>query len=966
MSWSDVFEQVGQTFVEEIRTKASLYRHKPTGARLLSMENDDENKVFGVTFRTPPRDATGLPHILEHSVLCGSRKYPVKEPFVELLKGSLQTFLNAFTYPDKTCYPVASQNHQDFYNLIDVYLDAVFHPRLTPWVFKQEGWHYELEKPEDPLTYKGVVYNEMRGAYSSPDRLVIEYAQHSLFPDTPYGVDSGGDPRVIPTLTYEQFKAFHETFYHPSNAWFFFYGDDDPKRRFQILQDYLKDFDARPVESAIPLQPRFTQPVRLTRTYAAGEAQAAKAFVTVNWLLPETEPPEQNLALHILEYALLGMPASPLRKALIDSGLGEDLCGVGLEGELRQMMFSTGLRGVLQENVDKVESLILDTLEDLARTGLPQETVEAALNTVEFRLRENNTGSYPRGLALMLRSLSTWLYDGHPLSLVAFERPLEVAKGKILSHARYLEGLLETHWLNNPHRTTVILLPDPELERRREEEEARKLQAVKASLSPDEMERIIEETRLLREMQQKPDPPEALASIPRLRLEDLDRHNKIIPAEEGALAGVPALTHDLFTGGILYLDLAFDLKAVPQRLLPYVPLFGRALLEMGTEKEDFVSLTQRISRTTGGIFTRTSASAFSNGGDFGAWMFVRGKAMVRQAPDLCGILRDVVTAVRLDNRTRFRQMVLESKARREARLIPEGHRFVSRRLKAAFHPADWVQEKMKGVDSLPFLRELAQRVESDWPSVLEDLEALRRCILDRSRLRANVTLDAASWKDIRSTVEELLQAVPDHGGPDAPWQPDPLPAHEGLAVPAQVHYVAKGAPLRSHGFRFRGSDLVVAHYLRTAWLWDQVRVQGGAYGAFSQLDRFAGTFAFVSYRDPNLEKTLEVYDRTVDFLRNLALPREELTKSIIGVIGDLDRHLLPDAKGFTSFVRHLTGDDEESRQRMRQEVLETSPEDFRRFADALEVVRDRGRVAVLGPEEALRRLGDRLTITQVL
>ncbi|SMC24090.1 pre-sequence protease. Metallo peptidase. MEROPS family M16C [Desulfacinum hydrothermale DSM 13146] len=966
MSWSQAFERLEHAVIDEIRTKATIYRHKATGARVLSMENDDENKVFGVTFRTPPQDATGLPHILEHSVLCGSRKYPVKEPFVELLKGSLQTFLNAFTYPDKTCYPVASQNHQDFYNLIDVYLDAVFYPRITPWIFKQEGWHYELDSPQAPLTYKGVVYNEMRGAYSSPDRLVIEYAQHSLFPDTPYGVDSGGDPKVIPSLTYEQFKAFHETFYHPSNAWFFFYGDDDPNRRLQILEEYLKDFQARRVNSAIPRQAPFPEPKRLSRTYAAGEAETAKSFVTVNWLLPETEPPELNLSLHILEYALLGMPASPLRKALIDSGLGEDLCGVGLEGELRQMMFSTGLRGVSPDATDKVEPLILDTLQDLARNGIARETVEAAVNTVEFRLRENNTGSYPRGLALMLRSLSTWLYDGNPLSLIAFEKPLEEAKRKILEMPGYLEGLLQTHWLENPHRTTLILEPDAELERRREEEESRRLQAIKESLSPEQIQQIVEETRLLREMQQKPDPPEALATIPRLRLEDLDPKNKTIPAQEGRLAGVPVLTHDLFTGGILYLDLGFDLKGVPQRLLPYVPLFARALLEMGTEEEDYVSLTQRISRTTGGIFTQVSTSAFADGRQFGAWLFVRGKAMVRQASDLCRILRDVLTSIRLDNRPRFKQMVLESKARREARLIPEGHRFVSRRLKASLHPADWVLEKMKGVDSIHFVRNLADRVDSSWPQVLADLEELRRSLLDRSRLRVNVTLDEAAWRSTASVVEELLEAVPDRRGPDASWNPELLPAHEGLTVPAQVHYVAKGACLASHGFHFHGSALVVSHFLRTAWLWDQIRVQGGAYGAFTQLDRFSGNLAFVSYRDPNLEKTLEVYDRTADFLRNLDLSVEELTKSVIGVIGDLDRHLLPDAKGFTSFIRHLTGDDDERRQQLRQEVLATSPEDFRRFADAVEVLRQEGRVAILGPEDGLRRLGERLTITRVL
>lgn len=963
--WGD-FQLDREVFVEEIKTRAKIYIHGPTGARILSMENDDENKVFGVTFRTPPPDATGLPHILEHSVLCGSRKYPVKEPFVELLKGSLQTFLNAFTYPDKTCYPVASQNHQDFYNLIDVYLDAVFYPRLTPWIFKQEGWHYELEDPSDPLTYKGVVYNEMRGAYSSPDRLIVEYSQQSVFPDTPYGVDSGGDPRVIPSLTYEQFKAFHETYYHPSNAWFYFYGDDDPQKRLEILQAILKDFQNRPVYSAVPIQAPFSEPRRVVRTYAVGKDQPPKAMVTVNWLLVPTEPAETNLALHVLEYILLGMPGSPLRRALIESGLGEDLAGVGLEGELRQMLFSTGLKGVTPQNMERVEALVLRVLEDLAEKGISRDTVEAALNTVEFRLRENNTGQYPRGLALMLRALTTWLYDGNPLALVAFEKPLAAVKEKALAGTRYLEELLIRYWVKNPHRATVFLEPDATLEERQKAEETRRLAAVKAALPPEEIRRIVEEMKTLRALQETPDPPEALAMIPRLRLDDLDRENKKIPAQEESLAGVPVLTHDLFTNGIFYLDLAFDLSGVPAPLLGYVPLFGRALLEMGTDKEDYAALNERISRKTGGVFVQTSTGVCADGETTGAWLFLRGKALIRQVPDLCAVLQDIVCGVRLDNRERFRQILLEAKARREAQLIPEGHRFVSRRLKARFHRAHWAEEKMKGIDSLFFLRNLGQRLETDWDGVLADLEEVRRCILALGGLRANVTVDAASWREAAAPVEEFLSSVPRREVPPGVWLPENFPPDEGFTGPMQVNFVGKGINLREAGFRLRGSALVVSHYLKTAYLWDRVRVQGGAYGAFSQLDRFSGDVALVSYRDPNIEKTLEVFDQCADFLKNLSLHRDELTKAVIGVIGDLDRHLLPDAKGFTSFVRRLTGDDDEARQRMREEVLGTGAADFRAFGEVLDALQAKGRVVVLGASEAMKGMGTRIPVTQLL
>lgn len=960
------FQLVREAFLVETQTTARIYTHVPTGARILFMENDDENKVFGVTFRTPPKDASGLPHILEHSVLCGSRKYPVKEPFVELLKGSLHTFLNAFTYPDKTCYPVASQNHQDFYNLIDVYLDAVFYPTISPWIFKQEGWHYEIEDPQEPLRYKGVVYNEMRGAYSSPDRLVVEYSQQSLFPDTPYGLDSGGDPQVIPTLTYDRFKTFHETYYHPSNAWFYFYGDDDPQRRFLILQDLLKDFQARPVDSSIPLQPPLSTPRRVHKTYAVGRSQPPKAMVTVNWLLTTTEPPETNLALHVLEYILLGMPGSPLRRALIESGLGEDLTGVGLESELRQIMFSTGLKGVAPQNLEKVEGLVFQVLEELAEKGIPRETVEAALNTLEFRLRENNTGSYPRGLALMLRSLTTWLYDGDPLALLAFEKPLATVKEKALSGTRYLEDLLARYWVSNPHRATLFLEPDATLEERQRAEESRKLAAVKASMSPQELQRLVEETKTLRRLQETPDPPEALATIPRLRLEDLERENKKIPAEEHLLGHVPVLTHDLFTNGIFYLDLAFDTRAVPEELLGYVPLLGRALLEMGTDKEDYVSLNERISRKTGGLVVQAHTGPCADGQSVGSWLMIRGKALTRQVADLCAIIKDVVTGVRLDNRERFRQILLESKARREAHLIPEGHRFAARRVKAPLHPAHWVEENMKGIESLFFVRKLCERVDKDWDGILAELEQVRQLILSSKNLRANVTVDAASWRPLVPILKELLEALPTHDTAPLMWQARSLPAREGLTGPLHVNYVAKGVSLRDAGFCFQGSALVVSHYLRTAYLWDRVRVQGGAYGAFSQLERFSGDFTLVSYRDPNVARTLETYDQCADFLKKLRLNPDELTKAIIGVIGDLDRHLLPDAKGFTSFMRYLTGDDEAARQRMREEVLGTGLKDFHSFGEMLEAVRDAARVVVLGSSETLQGVEIPFHITPVL
>ena len=947
------FELLSTRYVAELKTTANLYRHARTGAQLLSLSNTDENKVFAVVFRTPPTDGTGVAHILEHSVLCGSRKYLVKEPFVELLKGSLQTFLNAFTYPDKTCYPLASQNLQDFYNLIDVYLDAVFYPRLTPYTLQQEGWHFELDDPSQPLSYKGVVFNEMKGAYSSPDRILAEYSQQSLFPDHTYGLDSGGHPREIPNLTFEQFKAFHDRYYHPSNARIYFYGDDPPEERLRIVDAYLKDFGPLAIASEIPTIRPFAEPKRMVHPFAVTDAKA-KGMVTVNWLLPETIDTEACLTFRMLNYMLLGMPASPLRKALIDSGLGEDLAGGGLEDELRHMYFSTGLKGINVNDSARVETVIWETLTRLAQEGLDPLTIEAAINTIEFRLRENHSGSYPRGLLLLLRSLISWLYGGDPVAPIAFEAPLSAVKTQLASGGSLLPSLIERFFLKNPHRTTLLLEPDPTCSAREEADEQKRLMAARAAMTADELEALVAATRELRERQQTPDPPEALAAIPMLRLSDLERENKTIPLTPIDRQGAGILYHDLFTNGILYLDLGFNLHGLPQQSLPLVRLFGRALLEMGTETEDFVSLTQRISRKTGGIVSKSFNSAVRGSREAASWLFLRGKAMKEQAGELLAILGDALLTVRLDNRDRFRQMVLEEKARQEERLVPEGHQFVNLRLRSHFSEADWVSEQMQGVSYLSFLQGLAREVEDDWPGLLRRLEELRRALINRRWLLTNITIDEGNWREVEPRLTEFLGLLPAAPTTTVPWSPQAYPACEGLTIPTQVNFVGKGANLYDLGYRFHGSAKVITRYLRTAWLWERIRVQGGAYGAFCLLSHLSGVLSFVSYRDPNLLKTLETFDQTADFLRTVKLTEDELTKSIIGTIGDIDTYLLPDAKGFTSMVWHLTGETREARQRLRDEVLGTTVADFRSFAEMLEGVKERGLVKMLGSEGAIQ------------
>ncbi len=974
MSQSHGFTLIREAEIPELNTRAQLFRHDRSGARLLSLQNEDENKVFGISFRTPPPNSTGVPHIMEHAVLCGSHKFPLKEPFVELLKGSLKTFLNAFTFPDKTCYPVASTNLKDFYNLVDVYLDSVFYPLIPAHVLAQEGWHYELGDPAEQMFYKGVVFNEMKGAYSSPYGLLSTRSRQSLFPETAYQYDSGGDPVSIPDLTYQQFKSFHESYYHPSNAYIYFYGDDDPGERLRILDEYLREFDARSVSSEVDLQTPFEEPRRFEFAYDAGEVSAEdgeRGIVSVNWMLAEVEDLEEALALDILSHILIGNQAAPLRKALIDSGLGEDLTASGLEEQLRQMTFSVGLKGIIPDQAGHVEELILRTLTDLASEGIDPATVEASINTTEFRLRELNTGGFPRGLVLMLWSLSAWIYDRDPIDPLYYQAPLESIKRRLRAGEPVFEDLLGKYLLQNHHRTTVLLRPDEAVRPGEEAREKARLEQARSRMSAGEIDQVVADTLRLKEIQSSPDSPEDLARLPFLSLSDLDKQNKLIPKEELQIGTVRTLYHDLFTNGIIYLEVGFDLSLLSEDLLPYLPLFSRSLFGLGTHKEDFVVLTQRIGRKTGGLGTRRLISSSLADPAGISWLFLRGKCTLAQSADMLDILSDVLFDVRLDHKERFLQLVLEAKAGKEAGLIPGGHGVVNGRLKAHFSPASRAAEQIGGLSNLFFTRQLVEQVRGDWPAVLEKLEKIRRVLLNRNAMVANITVDAEDWKHFRPQLVAFLDQFPASQTRRQTWSLELLPENEGLTAPSQVNFVGKGANLFELGYRPHGSALVARRYLSTTWLWDKVRVQGGAYGGMSSYGRISGTFTFFSYRDPNLMGTLDNFDGASSFLKELSLSDDELTKAIIGTISDIDAYQLPDAKGYTSLVRHLAAISDENRQQLRDEILSTRPADIRAFGDALGAVRDHGHVVILGSPDAIEtanraRGGDWLRVQKIL
>ncbi len=960
------FKLIREAFIPELDTHAKIYEHTPTGAEILSMPNGDENKCFGIAFRTPPSDSTGVAHILEHAVLCGSEKYPVKDPFVQLLKGSLQTFLNAFTYPDKTCYLVASQNIQDFHNLVGVYLDAVFRPRITRDCFMQEGWHYHLEHIDDLLEFKGVVYNEMKGVYSSPDSILMEASQQSLYPDTTYGLDSGGNPKFIPDLEYDQFKAFHAAFYHPSNARIFFYGNDPEEVRFELLEEYLNTYTKVVPPSDIDRQQRFVRPVRIEKKYAvSAEDDDPKPMFTVNWMLSSPTNSATVFAFILLDHILLGTPASPLRKALIESGLGEDIAGGGTDTHILQMMFSIGMKGVAAGKLEEAEQLILDTLNGLVEQGLDQDDLSAALNTFEFDLRENNSGGFPRGLALWLKSLNGWIYGADPLEIIAFEQPLKKIKEQCRSKG-FFEEVIKKHFIENPHRSTVILRPDPQLAAQTETEERARLETIKAAMTTAELKQIVAHTKRLLKLQAQPDSAAAVAALPLLKRKDLDKNSILVEQNVREYASVQILEHPLFSNGIVYLDLGLNLDHLGAAEMPYASLLGNMLIEMGTRRENYISLSQRIAKTTGGIYGIPFIAPHEEEQRSVLRFFLRGKCMRNQTRELLDIFADILCQPMFDDHKRFRQIALEQKADLESSLIPRGHSAVMTRLKARDHEASWANEKVSGIEALFFIRELVEKIDTAWPDVLASLNNIHRKLVNRNTLILNITADAGNMPTLRDEVMQFIEKLPAESNIKPERRNRMLfPPSEALTAPTQVNYVGASANLFNHGYQLHGSALVITRYLQTAWLWEKIRVQGGAYGSVCSFDQRAGTFVFASYRDPNVEESLAIYQQTGNFLKTLKLDQAELTRALIGAIGQLDSYQLPDAKSYSSCQRTLLGYSDQARQKLRDEVLATTQKNFNIFGEILDEALRTPQVVVLCDQDAAQAAGLK-SLTRVL
>jgi len=952
------FKLIKKEFIRELNSQSLFFRHAGNGAEVLVLENDDDNKVFSVAFRTPPENDRGVAHILEHSVLCGSKKYPLKEPFIELIKGSLQTFLNAMTFSDKTMYPLASRNHKDFKNLMSVYLDAVYHPNITEETFMQEGWHHELESSDDEMIYKGVVLNEMKGVFSSPESIIDRQLSHSLFPKTAYGFESGGDPVSIPDLTYGEFKEFHRKYYHPSNSRIFLYGDGDTLEHLKFLQEeYLKNFDRMEVDSALKFQRKFSKPKRKAIQYpvAKEESLDKKTFVLTGLKLGKATNYEHCLGFNILSYLLLGTAASPLRKALIDSGLGSEVIGGGFDDQRLETVFEVGLKGTEAIHEEKIMDLIFSTLRGLVKNGIEKDMIESAVNTVDFRLREANFGGFAKGIVYNIQALGSWLYDADPTTHLKYDALMKKIKRK--SKDRYFEKLIEKYLLGNNHQSTLVAIPKPGLAKKQDAKIKKKLKEIKTSLSADEINQIVERTRTLQELQMTPDSPDALATLPRLELDDVQKEGEEHPIEIKNECSPKILFHDLFTNKIAYIQIGFNAHTVPMELIQYLPLFGRMILGMGTKKRDYMEISKQLGIHTGGVHSwHFSSAPVADRHQVISYQFFSGKAVMEKLDTFFDLLGELLGDVSFDNHKRMVDIIRSTKADMEDSIVPHGNQYVLSRLQSYQSRLGQFDEMTDGITYFKFLEQLLERAEKDPSEVAGKYRQLADLLFTKENTLINITLEGKDYPNIKKKIDRLMEVIPNEiSGEPVEWNLEPVPNNEAFLTASTVQYVGKGANLYDLGFEYKGQFGALRSLLSTGFLWEKVRMQGGAYGSSNSFDFYTGDYGLVSYRDPNLSETLDIYDQIADFVANLDFPDEELQKLVIGCMGKLDPPLTPDRRGSISMIDHLTGRTHAMKQKFREELLSTKLEDLKAYAGLFLKIKESGNVCVLGNEEKIKK-----------
>lgn len=944
--------------IEEMNGTAYMLEHDRTKAKVLLVLNDDKNKVFNIGFRTPPSDDTGVPHITEHSVLCGSRKFPVKDPFVELAKGSLNTFLNAMTYPDKTVYPVASVNDKDFRNLMEVYLDAVFYPNTysNDKILKQEGWHYHLEQEEGEITYNGVVYNEMKGAYSSAEQQLMQAIQKSLLPDTTYSCDSGGDPKAIPDLTYEAFLDFHRKFYHPSNSYIYLYGDVDAEKELTFIdEEYLQNFDYQEIDSEIKTQPAFKHPKEITITYplADAEEEMDNTYFSYNVVVGNSLNRTLNLAFMMLDYALIDVPGAPVKKALVDAGISNDVFSSYDDG-IKQPVYSIVAKGCQKEEKERFVHVIEETLASLADSGIEKKVLEAALNHFEFKLKEANYGRYPKGLMYGLQAFNSWLYDAdEPFMYLKFNKEFEFLKKQIGTD--YYVNILREYVLNNNHKTIVTAVPKKGLNKENDAKTAEKLAAYKAGLSEGELKAIICQTEELEEYQSEPSAPADLETIPLLELSDIGKEALHLKNRELSVEGIPVVCHDIFTNGIAYVSYNFMLNHVAVDLLPYVSLLAALYKEVDTDKHSYSDLANEIDLRTGGVGMQlNSFSVKKELGDYKVSMSIKTKVLDDNLPDALSLMEEILFTSHVTDKKRMKEILAELVSQMKMGIQDNGHSTAVNRAMSYFSKAAYLKEIMEGVSFYEFVNHLYKNFDASYEDICSKLEAALHALAKPE----NLIISYIGQSDVAETLAEALRSMKQYMNDDrSDMVEQKLDLHiknEGFKTASKVQYVATAGNFVEKGYEYTGALHVLQVIFAYDYLWINIRVKGGAYGTMCNFNRLGDAY-FTSYRDPNLGRTYEIYKNAGDYVEHFDASDRDMLKYIIGAVAKLEAPLVPSAEGEYDFLCYLSGVTDEQLQKDRDEVLSAGVEEIRKLAPLIKAVTEKGIICAIGDENVIQK-----------
>lgn len=951
------YEILDEHRVEDVQSDGFILRHKKSGARIAVLSNNDDNKVFYIGFRTPPEDETGVPHIIEHTTLCGSKKFPVKDPFIELAKGSLNTFLNAMTYPDKTVYPVASCNDQDFKNLMDVYLDAVFNPNITKYeeIFKQEGWHYELTGKDDELKINGVVYNEMKGAYSSPDEVLSSQIYRSLFPDNTYSKDSGGNPEYIPKLTYEAYLDFYHKYYHPSNSYIYLYGDMDVVERLEWLdKEYLSLYDYKKVNSEINKQPAFDEIKNVEAQYSItmDDSQENKTYLSYNRVVGDTLDEMLYQAFDVLDYALVSSPGAPVKQALIDAGIGDDVYG-SYDAGILQPVFSFVAKNANASQADEFESIIENTLKEVVKTGINKEALLAGINSSEFKFREADFGQFPKGLLFGLNCLDSWLFDDMK-PFIHLECLGTFAKLRKAVDTDYFEKLIQEYLLDNTHGSSVTVKPKRGLGNEREEALAKELSDYKASLSDEEIKKLIEDTEHLKKYQEEPSSDEDLRKLPMLTRADMKKNAMPFSNIEDELLDVKVVRHDIESNGIDYISFLFDAGDFAQSELGYLGFFTNALGLVSTEKYSYTDLANATNIYTGGISTGTASHPdIKDRNNFVFKFEVKLKVLEKNLDKALELMEQMLLTSDFTDTKRLGELVAQIKARLQANLSSSGHLVAAMRSMSSFSRYALYQDELKGIAFYRSICRIEKELSESPKSVSDKLAAIAKKLFARNRMLISFTGNNEAYGNAKPSLEKVIAGFNKMSAVGNQAEVHFNTAKEAFIDASQIQYVAKTGDFICEGYEYTGALRLLRIILSYDYLWINVRVKGGAYGCMNTFLR-SGESYFVSYRDPNLSDTLDVYDRIPEYIKNFSPDERDMTKYIIGTFSALDTPMNPEAKGSRSLSAYLEGITYEQIQKERNEILNAQPEDIRRLADLVEAVLKKDSICVIGNENIIK------------